>query len=206
MSSQPITLALERAARGEEGAHEVLWELVYPELKRMASARIARRRPGETLQATALVHEAWMRLGVEDRPGWEGRAHFLGAAARSMRNIIVDQARRRQRRGGDGGEELPIDFGEVSAAAGADRLDMLALDEALTALEAQFERPARVVMLRFFAGLELGEIAELIHVNRRTVDRDWLFARTWLRRFLDRGAVDELEEGGDAVRGRAGGA
>jgi len=186
MTGNAITMALARAERGEPGADAELWELVYADLKRIAAARLARLRPGETLQATALVNEAWLRLG--DAGGFEGRAHFFGAAARSMRNILVDEARRKQRlcrNEGRGAEELSP---EIAASVGdVDQLDMLALDEALTALSAEYERPARVVMLRYFTGLEIGEIAELLGVNRRTVDRDFLFARSWLRRHIDRG-------------------
>lgn len=187
MSDDPITIALARAERGEPGADAALWELVYSDLKRMAAARLSRLKPGDTLQATVLVHEAWMRLGAGEAAGWQGRAHFFGAAARSMRNIVVDEARRKQRLRRNAGQR-PEHLGpELTATTGMDNLDMLALDDALTALQAEYERPARVVMLRFFAGLEIGEIAEILQVTRRTVDRDFLFARTWLRREMDRG-------------------
>lgn len=187
MPVSPITAALERADRGEPGASDALWQLVYADLKRIASSRLAALKPGETLQATALVHEAWMRLQIGD-PTWSSRAHFFGAAAQSMRNILVDQARRKQRLRRNSGQQpmsLEPDPG-IAAAAGADNAELLALDEALDALGREYERPTRIVMLRYFAGLSTAEIAELLGVTRRTVDRDFLFARSWLRRFLDR--------------------
>jgi len=184
MPPNPITLALERVERGDENAHEALWELVYAELKRMAAARMAALKPGQTLQPTALVHEAWVRLGAGEGR-WQGRTHFFGAAARSMRNILVDDARRRGRLRRNPGHEVQALPSELLDATGRDELDMLALDEALNELQAEYDRPAQVVMLRFFAGLELEEIAEALEVTRRTVDRDWLFARTWLHRFLN---------------------
>lgn len=187
MSMQPITAALERAERGEPGADAALWELVYGELKQIAAARLAMLRPGETLQATALVHEAWMRLQGDAAPAWQGRAHFFGAAARSMRNILVDEARRKHRLRNNSGKR-PVEMSEdLAQATGVDSLDILALDDALTALSKEHDRPARVVMLRYFAGLEIAEIAEVLEVTTRTVDRDFLFARTWLRRQMSRG-------------------
>ncbi|MCB9877833.1 MAG: sigma-70 family RNA polymerase sigma factor [Planctomycetes bacterium] len=186
MSGNPITLALERAERGDPGADEALWQLVYGDLKQIAAARLRQLRPGETLQPTALVHEAWVRLGAGDNQNWQNRAHFFGAAARSMRNIIVDEARRKLRLRRNAGQAPQTLGPEVAAPAGADQIDVLQLDEALNALQAEYDRPARVVMLRYFAGLDPAEIAELMQVTRRTVDRDFLFARTWLRRHMNR--------------------
>ncbi|MEZ6036777.1 MAG: ECF-type sigma factor [Planctomycetota bacterium] len=194
MSSEPITQALDRIGRGEPGADAALWELVYGDLKRLASGRLAALRPGETLQATALVHEAWVRLGAGASQSWQNRAHFFGAAARSMRNILVDEARKKQRLRRNSGQQPEQLSLEIAAQTGADQIDMLALDEALTALQAEFERPARVVMLRYFAGLEIGEIAEMLEVTTRTVDRDFLFARTWLRRQMGRDADDRDDD------------
>lgn len=193
MSTTDITLALARAERDEPGAAEQLWELVYADLRRLAAARLAQLAPGQTMQATALVHEFWLRLDDGNRHGWQSRAHFFGAAARSMRNIMIDQARRKQRlrRGADRERELLaadlVADPDSGVGAGADAVDVLALDEALTALAAEYERPARVMQLRYFAGLTIEAIAELENVTPRTIDRDFLFARTWLLRRLDRG-------------------
>ena len=186
MESEPITIALQRAERNEPGANDVLWQLVYADMKRMASAKVARLPPGQTLHATALVHEAWVRLGGEKVVGWQGRAHFFGAAARSMRNILVDHHRSRSaKKRGHGNAPETLSTG-LALADDAASLDVLALDEALTALQQEHERPGRIVMLRFFAGLGIDEIAEMLGVTPRTVNRDYLFARTWLRRFMSR--------------------
>lgn len=184
MTASAITVALERARRNEPGAAEQLWELVYEDLKRLAAARLARLPPGQTLHGTALVHEVWMRLDGEGHGGWESRAHFFSAAARSMRNILVDQARRKQRLRRNAGRQPVHLEAELIVDVQQDSVDMLALDEALTALAKDHARPARVLDLRFFAGLAIEEIAELENVSERTIDRDFLFARTWLRRFL----------------------
>lgn len=186
MTSKPITVALARVERGEPGASEELWDLVYQDLKQLAAARLGRLGPGQTLQATALVNEAWIKLGAEGAQGFDGRAHFFGAAARAMRNILVDQARRKGRLRRNAGRQPVTLTADLAAADVAPPTDMLALDEALTAFAKEYERPARVVMLRFFAGLSIPKIAELLGVTSRTVDREYLFARTWLRRFLDR--------------------
>jgi RNA polymerase sigma factor (TIGR02999 family) len=186
MTKKPVTLALARVERGEPGASEALWELVYQDLRELAAARLGRLAPGQTLQATALVHEAWMRLGGDEPQSFDGRAHFFGAAANAMRNILVDEARKKGRLRRNAGQEPATLSADLAALDQGSPLDMLALDEALTEFGKEYERPARIVMLRFFAGLELAKIAELLDVTTRTVDRDYLFARTWLRRFLSR--------------------
>lgn len=189
MDPSQITIALQRAENGEPGAAEELWQLVYADLKSIASGRLARLKPGETVQATVLVHEAWIRLQEGQSREWRGRAEFFGAAARSMRNILVDQVRSKHRLRRNAGA-VPIALDEnatIAVGTGAASLDILALDEALTAMGAEFERPTRIIMLRFFAGLSIAEIADMLGVTRRTVDRDFLFARTWLRRYMDRG-------------------
>lgn len=186
MKPGPITNALARAEKGEPGASDELWQLVYDDLKRLASARLAKLGSGETIQATALVHEAWMRMGGEETPALKGRAHFFGIAAVSMRNILVDQARAKnslRRNGGVRPADLSIEIAEVGEA---DPDELLALDEALTALAEGFERPAQIVMLRYFAGLTIVEIADLLEVSTRLIDREFLFARTWLRRFMEK--------------------
>jgi RNA polymerase sigma factor (TIGR02999 family) len=186
MSSKPVTLALARVERGEPGASEALWELVYQDLRELAASRLGRLAPGQTLQATALVHEAWMRLGGDEPQSFDGRAHFFGAAANAMRNILVDEARKKGRLRRNAGQASATLSADIVAREQGSPLGMLALDEALTEFAREFERPARIVMLRFFAGLEIAKIAELLGVTTRTVDRDYLFARTWLRRFLSR--------------------
>lgn len=184
MTNMPVTVALARIERGEPGAADDLWRLVYQDLRHLAAARLGKLAPGQTLQATALVHEVWMRLGADAPQGFEGRAHFFGAAARAMRNILVDQARKKDRLRHNAGER-PVTLADDAAIDdGGAPVDMLALDEALDALAKEYERPARVVMLRFFSGLGIQEIAELLGASSRTIDREFLFARTWLRRFL----------------------
>lgn len=190
MSQEPVTSVLARVERGDPGAQEALWELVYEDLKGLASARLSKLAPGQTLQATALVHEVWMRLSGDGNKQWQGRAHFFGAAARSMRNILVDQARRKQRlRRNSGQPDVRLSTEIVIAEVGNDGIDgtdILALDEGMTALAREYERPSHILMLRFFAGQSAEEIGELLALTTRTVDRDLLFARTWLRRYLDR--------------------
>lgn len=185
MSTKPITLALARVERGEEGASEELWALVYEDLRQLAASRLRALEPGQTLQATALVNEAWIRLSAGKPSEWEGRAHFFGAAARSMRNILVDAARRKQALKRNAGQQPRSLDAEIVADDTTPHVDILALDEALNALTRDFDRPARIVMLRFFAGLTIPKIAEVLDVASRTVDREYRFARTWLRRFLD---------------------
>jgi RNA polymerase sigma factor (TIGR02999 family) len=182
----PVTIALARVERGEPGANEALWELVYQDLRELAAARLGRLAPGQTLQATALVHEAWLRLGGDEPQSFDGRAHFFGAAANAMRNILVDEARKKARLRRNAGREPATLAADVATLDQGSPLDMLALDEALTEFAKEYARPARIVMLRFFAGLEIAKIAELLQVTTRTVERDHLFARTWLRRFLSR--------------------
>ncbi|MGE3173803.1 MAG: ECF-type sigma factor [Planctomycetota bacterium] len=187
MDPKPVTLALARVERGEPGANEELWQLVYEDLRQLAAARLGRLGPAETLQATALVHEVWMRLGGDTPQTFAGRAHFFGAAANAMRNILVDHARRKGRLRRNAGQQPASLSADLAIDEGGSAVDMLALDEALTALGREYERPAKVVALRFFAGLTIPQIAEMLGVTTRTIDRECLFARTWLRRFLSRG-------------------
>ncbi|MBK8098375.1 MAG: sigma-70 family RNA polymerase sigma factor [Planctomycetes bacterium] len=187
MESKPITLALARVERGEPGAGDELWQLVYQDLRQLAAARLGKLGSGQTMQATALVHEVWMRLGGDTPPTFEGRAHFFGAAANAMRNILVDHARHKGRLRRNAGEQPATLITELAIGDDGSAVDMLALDEALTAFGKDYERPARVIALRFFAGLTIPQIADLLGVTTRTIDRECLFARTWLRRFLTRG-------------------
>jgi RNA polymerase sigma factor (TIGR02999 family) len=167
--------------QGEPKLARELLPLVYDELRRLAAQRLAKEAPGQTLQATALVHEAYLRLVGEtpDRP-WDGRGHFFAAAAEAMRRILVEQARRRHRlkRGGD---RARVDLDQVDLATPGSDDHVLALDEALERL-AQIEPvKAQVVQLRVFAGLTIGQVAEVLGLSNSTTDRYWAYARAWLR-------------------------
>jgi RNA polymerase sigma factor (TIGR02999 family) len=179
-----LTAAVEQT---EQELAERLLPLVYEELRRLASRRLRREAPGQTLQATALVHEAYLRLVGRD-PGrrWEGRGHFFAAAAVAMRRILVDRARdrRRLKRGG-GFERIDLGLGTVSLEAPGE--DLIDLDEALTDLGREDPLCARLVALRFFAGLTQAEAAEALGLARRTADRHWAYARAWLYDRLARG-------------------
>ena len=160
-------------------AAEELLPLVYEELRRLAAQRLSHEKPGHTLQATALVHEAWLRIaGIHDHP-WQSRAEFFAAAGRAMRRILVENARRKNRRRNlEGGERVPIDGVQLSSPLPDD--DLLALDEALHELAGHHPQAARLVDLRFFVGLKQAEAAEQLGVSRSTADRLWLLARSWL--------------------------
>ena len=177
------TQLLNAAAAGDPAAAAELLPLVYDELRKLAAARLAHENPGQTLDATALVHEAYLRLvGDGAAHDWNGRGHFFGAAAEAMRRILVDQARRKHavKRGGDRARvELPAD---VAAASPAD--DLVALDEALGRLEAHDPAAAALVKLRYFAGLTHLESAAALGLSRGAADRLWVLARAWLLRQL----------------------
>jgi RNA polymerase sigma factor (TIGR02999 family) len=173
--------ALSTLLRRKRVAASSLLPLLYDELRQLARGRVARLARGHTLRATDLVHEAWMRIVSGGDPGWDGRAHFFGAAANAMRNILVEQARRRSSRKRDASRkaDLPTDLPDLDAALPYE--DVLSVHEALVALEQQHERPARVVELRFFGGLPMADIAGILGVSVPTVERDWRFARSWLQ-------------------------
>jgi RNA polymerase sigma factor (TIGR02999 family) len=179
-----LSRVLHALREGEAGAADELLALVYDQLRRMAQQQLARSTPGQTLQATALVHEAWLKLGLDREPQFDGRAHFFGAAARAMRNILVDQARRKaaQRRGGDL-QRADLDPDLVAAEPVA--TDELAVDEALQRLELAHPRKVRLVELRIYAGLTMPEIAAVLDIGLATAERDWSFARAWLAAALD---------------------
>jgi RNA polymerase sigma factor (TIGR02999 family) len=181
-----LTLLLHRAAAGDRQAASELLPLVYGELRRLARDRLRKLPPGQTLQATALVHEAYLR--VVDRPeeDWEGRRHFFFVAARAMRDILVEDARRKSalRRGGDQ-VRIELADGALEVAAPADRV--LTLDLGLQRLEAADPEGYELVMLRFFTGLTLPEIADAWGRSLRTVERKWRFVRSWLAREMEAG-------------------
>ena len=174
---------LEALQHGDPQAAAQLLPLVYDELRRLAARRLAQERPGETLQATALVHEAYLRLvDVEKAQQWDSRGHFFAAAAEAMRRILIDQARRRhsQKRGG-GLRRVELDAGAALAAPEDDAADdLLALDEALRQFEGEDPLKARLVKLRYFAGLSLADAAAALGVSPATAKRYWVYARAWL--------------------------
>jgi len=175
-----ITRIVDDLTRGGPHRAEDLLPLVYDELRALAQARMAGEQPGQTLQATSLVHEAYLRLIGERDPGWNGRGHFFGAAARAMRRILVEQARRkgRQRHGGDRRRQ-PLDDAEIAEAVPGE--DVLAVDEAVRKLEARDARKGEIVNLRYFAGLSNAETAAALGVSVATVEREWRFIKSWLR-------------------------
>lgn len=183
MEQSPITQLLERLNQGDREAGEELIGSIYAELRGLSGALMRRERPGHTLQPTALVHEAFLRL-VQGDTKWQSRAHFFGAAARAMRRILVDHARGRAAQKRAGGE-VRVTFEDLALAAPDPKLDLLALDEALRALEAEDPRLVKVVELRYFAGCSLEETAALLEVSVATVKRDWLYARAWLYAFVE---------------------
>ncbi len=192
-STHDVTRLLLAWNEGDPAAAERLMPVVYEHLRGLAREYMRRERGGHTLQSTALVHEAYLRMVDAKSVSWQGRAHFYSLAARAMRRILVDHARRRQalRRGGRQ-QRVPLEEAEGAKTPVADSQedDLMALDTALERLTQVHARSAQVVELRFFGGMEMGDIAEVLQVNVSTVDRDWKFARVWLRRAL--GKLPEL--------------
>ena len=176
-----VTRILSAIERGDRQAAAQLLPLVYDELRRLAARKLAREKPGQTLQATALVHEAYLRLvGGQEVRGWDGRGHFFAAAAEAMRRILVDNARRKV--GPKAGGNLNrLDLIAIEPALEDPRFDLITLDEALTALEAKDRRKADLVRLRFFAGLSIAQAAEMLGVSVATANNDWSYAKSWLR-------------------------
>jgi len=181
MSEKPhkgeITEVFEAMRQGGREAQDQLFELVYDELRRIARGRMARERPGHTLQTTALVNEAYLRLCSDEGVRWENRRHFFGAAVLAMRRILIDQARKPNP--GKKLHQVTLDEGMSSEEMS---VDLLALDEALSKLEIAHTRPAEVVKFRYFLGLTVNETADLLQVSPRTVDTDWKVAKAWLLR------------------------
>jgi RNA polymerase sigma factor (TIGR02999 family) len=191
-----ITQYLEAIDRGEPRAAENLLPLVYEELRKLAADRLAREKPGQTLQPTALVHEAYLRLvgpHKEDR-GWDHRGHFFAAAAEAMRRILVEAARRKQRaRHGGGHPRVALDTETLAAPEIQVRDDLVALDAALTRLAEHDAQAARLVELRHFAGLTVAQAAEILDISPRSADRVWTYARAWLHRELAGTPADPRE-------------
>jgi RNA polymerase sigma factor (TIGR02999 family) len=178
-----VTRILSAIEQGDPHAAEQLLPLVYDQLRKLAAQKLAQERPGQTLQATALVHEAYLRLvDVNSAQPWAGRGHFFAAAAEAMRRILVDQARCKgsAKRGGER-RRLPLDeVASLAIPAGAPREDLLALDEALRLLEAEEPVKARLVKLRFYAGVSLEDAARMLDISSGTAKRYWVYARSWL--------------------------
>jgi RNA polymerase sigma factor (TIGR02999 family) len=186
MSDGNVTRILNAAAQGDPQAAGELLPLVYEELRRLAAQRVSAEHPGQTLQATALVHEAYLRLvDVDEAQKWNGRGHFFAAAAEAMRRILVERARqRRQLKRGGGMQRRPLDASEVAAPAEAPD-DLLALDAALERLAGEDAQSAQLVKLRYFTGLTIPQAAEIMDISPRKADFIWSFARAWLRREMD---------------------
>ena len=190
-SMNDVTRILSAVAHGDPRAAEQLLPLVYDELRKLAAYRLARENPGQTLQATALVHEAYLRLVGPQDPGWDGRGHFFAAAAEAMRRILIDRARHKQSgKAGGGRRRLDLDAIEP-ALEEADGDRMLALDEALRQLESEDPRKAALVKLRFFAGLSAEQAAAALGVSLSTAEKDRAYARARLRRGPGLGACPD---------------
>ena len=180
----PMTRTLSAARAGDARAAADLLPMLYRELRELGRALIRRRPPGQTIQATALVHEAYLRLVGNDDPGWDGRGHFFGAAARAMRNILVDEARRKAslKRGGD---RRRADVDADAFAIETPCEDVLALNDVLEKLERDDPQKGQIVTLRFFGGLSVAETAEALGLSKTKVERDWRYIRAWLHKELD---------------------
>jgi RNA polymerase sigma factor (TIGR02999 family) len=177
-----ITVILEKIERGDAQAADQLLPLVYGELRKLAAARMANEAAGQTLQPTALVHEAWLRLGGEAQPDWQNRAHFFASAAEAMRRILIDRARRRlaQRHGGEFVRTSADALDRQAASPEADDAELLDVHEALDALARHDVRKAELVKQCYFVGLSLKEAALVLGISEPTARRDWTYARAWL--------------------------
>lgn len=178
-----LTVLLQAVGRGDKQASEDLLPLVYQELRRLAAVRMAQEDAGQTLQPTALVHEAWLQLAGDGVRNWQNRAHFFGAAADAMRRILIDKARRKARlkRGGD---QVRVDIIDVEIADSTPDEDVLRINEAVEKLEQEDPEQARIVVLKFFGGLTNEEVAENLGISVRTVYRQWVCAKARLFRWV----------------------
>jgi RNA polymerase sigma factor (TIGR02999 family) len=187
-----VTSLLVRWGKGDANAFDELAPIVYDELRKLARTHLRRERPGHTLQSTALVHEAYLRMIDQQNVSWQNRSHFYGIAAQMIRRILVDYARAKNTK--KRGEAAPkITFDEAVGAHASEDLDLVALDDALKALAEIDPRQSRIVELRYFAGLSIEDTAEVLRISPATVKRDWTVARAWLKRELVRGATRRVE-------------
>ena len=180
-----VTRILTAIERGDAGAADQLLPVVYEELRRLAAQKLSREKPGQTLQATALVHEAYLRLVGTEGQTWKSRTHFFAAAAEAMRRILIENARRKHRlRHGGGLQKVELDSADIAKSCPPE--DLIALDEALAKLAEEEPIVAELVKLRYFAGLTIEQAAEMLGVSRRTADRYWAYARAWLYQEITR--------------------
>jgi RNA polymerase sigma factor (TIGR02999 family) len=174
-----LTQILQAVERGEENSSERLLPLVYDELRRLAAIKMSQEAQNQTLQPTALVHEAWLRLAADEEARWQNRGHFFAAAAEAMRRILIERARRRSRLR-HGGGQVRIDIQELELADTTPDEKVLLINEALERFQAEDPEKARVVVMKFFGGLTNREVAESLNVTERTVERHWAYAKAWL--------------------------
>ena len=180
-----VTQILERVQDGDPHAAEELLPLVYEELRKLAAHKMAQEAFGHTLQPTALVHEAWLRLQKDPKANWNGRAHFFGAAAEAMRRILVESARRKRALRHGGGQEK-VDIDRLEIATPENEEELLALDDALEQFTERDQRKAELVKLRYFVGLTIEETAEVLNISIPTADRWWRYSRAWLCEAVER--------------------
>ena len=194
LSMNEVTRILEAVERGDPHAVAKLLPLVYDELRKLAARRLAHEKPGQTLQPTALVHDAYLRLVADPNrqsqsaePCWETRGHFFAAAAEAMRRILVEKARRKKRLRHAGHlRKVPLEGNEPAISPLVDAVDVLALSDAIDRLETASPRRARLVKLRYFAGLTLPEVAQILGISQSTVEADWTYAKAWLKREMEK--------------------
>ena len=183
-NASEVTRILSAVRNGDAQAAKELLPLVYEELRRLAAFKLAHENPGQTLQATALVHEAWLRLGGQENQAWNGRPHFFGAAAEAMRRILIDNARRK-RAVRHGGGQLRVDLQEMEIAVAVKDDDLLEVNAALERFATQDKQKAELVKLRYFTGLTIEEAAEILGVSTPTAKRWWAYARAWLHKEIE---------------------